>query len=491
MKELKAIVSYCYDCIKNEDILEKDISIKVRSKAVLYPFDNDPFIFSSRVDKVNVSAIEKLVNFHEYTSTRDYEIYYGYPLLFYFNEDREIYVLAPLFVLEVRFTRINDDLFIEKAEHMPSCGLQALNRLGLRSEEIAEIGSKISSLFKSNVVNQTELVKRCIKTILDETSVNFNEPIDPSKLTNNQKLSNAMQGGLYNKSMIYAGDRRVFNLNLLQDLEELKRKDDLDKTSIAYLLKSDGIESIDNKALILPYPANEYQSQAIQSVFHNKLTVITGPPGTGKSQFIMNLLINLFHYGKSVLFVSHTNEAVNVVSDKLNEDFKNFVIRTGRKAYRQELKGKFNDLLIEARKKNDREYDFGRIKEIWKLIEKCRKQLMTLDKLEQKYDEDISIYHHKKNATFGDNDIESTFGELTLKFRRISKLQNKILHIQHSAEKKEKKQPNLYKSRKKQKLLSKLVNKFPIASYVIFYETNKRRKDSNGMKFCGVSYRRI
>ncbi len=60
MKKLKAIVSYCYDCIKNEDILEKDISINVRTKAVLYPFDNDPFIFNSSVDRVNVSLSDKL-----------------------------------------------------------------------------------------------------------------------------------------------------------------------------------------------------------------------------------------------------------------------------------------------------------------------------------------------------------------------------------------------------------------------------------------------
>ena len=45
---LNKIVAYWYDCIRNEDILEKDISIYVRSKAVLYPFDNDPFVFDRR-----------------------------------------------------------------------------------------------------------------------------------------------------------------------------------------------------------------------------------------------------------------------------------------------------------------------------------------------------------------------------------------------------------------------------------------------------------
>jgi len=45
MNLLNTICSYGYECIKNEDVLEKDISINVRSKAILYPFDDDPFIF--------------------------------------------------------------------------------------------------------------------------------------------------------------------------------------------------------------------------------------------------------------------------------------------------------------------------------------------------------------------------------------------------------------------------------------------------------------
>jgi len=66
--------------------------------------------------------------------------------------------------------------------------------------------------------------------------------------------------------------------------------------------------------------------KALQNIFQNKLSVITGPPGTGKSQYISNLLINLFLEGKSVLFVSHTNPAVDVVNEKINEQFRKALI---------------------------------------------------------------------------------------------------------------------------------------------------------------------
>jgi KaiC/GvpD/RAD55 family RecA-like ATPase len=36
----------------------------------------------------------------------------------------------------------------------------------------------------------------------------------------------------------------------------------------------------------------------------NKLTVVTGPPGTGKSQLVLNLIANAIVNDKSVLFAS-------------------------------------------------------------------------------------------------------------------------------------------------------------------------------------------
>jgi len=84
MELLNRIISYWYDCIKYEDILEKDISIYIRSKAVLYPFDHDPFIFEKEENLILISGNEKLTTFSEYIITQGYEPYYGYPVLFYF-----------------------------------------------------------------------------------------------------------------------------------------------------------------------------------------------------------------------------------------------------------------------------------------------------------------------------------------------------------------------------------------------------------------------
>ncbi len=49
------------------------------------------------------------------------------------------------------------------------------------------------------------------------------------------------------------------------------------------------------------------------------ITVISGPPGCGKSQVVVSLLLNAWAEGKSVLFASNTQAAVDVVYDRLKE----------------------------------------------------------------------------------------------------------------------------------------------------------------------------
>ncbi|OQY25462.1 MAG: hypothetical protein B6244_14965, partial [Candidatus Cloacimonetes bacterium 4572_55] len=55
-----------------------------------------------------------------------------------------------------------------------------------------------------------------------------------------------------------------------------------------------------------------------EAVFRGKpVTVISGPPGTGKSQVAVSVLLNAWAQGKKCLFVSNNNKAVNVVNERL------------------------------------------------------------------------------------------------------------------------------------------------------------------------------
>ena len=81
---------------------------------------------------------------------------------------------------------------------------------------------------------------------------------------------------------------------------------------------------------------NPSQSRAVAAAAIEPLTVITGPPGTGKSQLVLNLIANAYLNGESVLFASYNNMAVNVVMQRLQQQIKfQGAVRTGNKSYRE------------------------------------------------------------------------------------------------------------------------------------------------------------
>jgi very-short-patch-repair endonuclease len=74
---------------------------------------------------------------------------------------------------------------------------------------------------------------------------------------------------------------------------------------------------ISDLAPILVCDADSSQHSAIIDVMKGRTLVIEGPPGTGKSQTIANLIANALHAGKRVLFVAEKMAALNVVKERL------------------------------------------------------------------------------------------------------------------------------------------------------------------------------
>lgn len=396
MNILNKICSYWYDCIKNEDILEGDISINARSKAILYPFNEDPFIFQKKDNRIEVKD-EKLKAF-ALTNTEGKEFYYGYPVLYYRDQKYDKGLIAPLLIIKIKFENEGGVVYLSKDEPCPSCGIQALNKIGLRAEEIASINQYVEDLFFNDTnLNAKELSSQILEIIKKETSISIVDDINPSKLSNSIKLTKEMTAGLYNKSIIFSGESTVFNIHLIKDLLELKKRDDLDKTSLSFFSSPIDTENSNEIIPILPFPSNEYQISAIKDIFRHSLSVITGPPGTGKSQFISNLIINLFLQGKSVLFVSHTGEAVDVVNAKINDNFKNLMLRTGKKELRQDLKGRFNELTVELSKKTHKNIGIYYIHSTWKTITEYRNGLLRRDELEQDFQQKYFYQQELKN----------------------------------------------------------------------------------------------
>lgn len=76
---------------------------------------------------------------------------------------------------------------------------------------------------------------------------------------------------------------------------------------------------LDALAAQCPIPADSSQLEAVASAVAGQTFVLEGPPGTGKSQTITNLLTRAIVDGKRVLFVAEKRAALDVVQRRLDD----------------------------------------------------------------------------------------------------------------------------------------------------------------------------
>lgn len=91
--------------------------------------------------------------------------------------------------------------------------------------------------------------------------------------------------------------------------------------------------------VIFPFSSNLSQREALQKGLTHRISVIDGPPGTGKTQTILNLVANIISSpGKTVGIVSFNNAAVENVGDKLaREGFGHIVADLRKSDFRREF----------------------------------------------------------------------------------------------------------------------------------------------------------
>ena len=105
-------------------------------------------------------------------------------------------------------------------------------------------------------------------------------------------------------------------------------------------------KTLENFFPVTPLSLSDAQLNVVKNVENARLVSVFGPPGTGKSQTIVNLAAHLIANGKTVLVASRMDKAVDVVAERLNELGAPFLaLRAGRLNYQRELSMKLQDLL--------------------------------------------------------------------------------------------------------------------------------------------------
>lgn len=71
--------------------------------------------------------------------------------------------------------------------------------------------------------------------------------------------------------------------------------------------------------IIYPFGSNRSQMEAVQMALTHNISLIEGPPGTGKTQTILNIIANLIKNKKTVGVVSGNNSATSNIAEKLQK----------------------------------------------------------------------------------------------------------------------------------------------------------------------------
>lgn len=90
--------------------------------------------------------------------------------------------------------------------------------------------------------------------------------------------------------------------------------------------------------MIFPFGLNESQLLAVERAFSSQISVIEGPPGTGKTQTILNIVANILIQNKTVAILSNNNSAVSNVYEKMDKQQLGYVMaRLGSTENRQQF----------------------------------------------------------------------------------------------------------------------------------------------------------
>jgi very-short-patch-repair endonuclease len=175
--------------------------------------------------------------------------------------------------------------------------------------------------------------------------------VDPRTLAR----SGTLRPGVLNVAMVFQGPSDFATRALSEELLALRDRTDWQQTAAAVLVDQRphsaspvvgeparvgteasfvaGLPPLSVRSLRL----NDSQEQALTAAATERVTVVTGPPGTGKSQLVAGIVANQWLAGGTVLVASTNNTAVDVAVERCDTIDRALLVRTGNREHRDAL----------------------------------------------------------------------------------------------------------------------------------------------------------
>lgn len=280
---------------------------------------------------------------------KNYTKYLGYPVMLdkirSRKNNQEYYTVTPVF-----YYPINDDSKSGesiKIEKQPRLNIDIIKRYsyGDSSSLIYELLDLENQLGLNKLDEDIELDELVLRLKTLKQGWQWKEEMDPRNLSLGTSLSKLEETGIYNKAILIASERTPFTRGLEKELNTLSSLN-VDQYKETALYKwvhgspSSSKKTEDNSLIKIleVLPLNVDQEQALILSLSNDITIITGPPGTGKSQVVSNLLVNAAWLEKPALFASKNNKAVDVVETRVNGlGSRPILLRVGSSSYAEKI----------------------------------------------------------------------------------------------------------------------------------------------------------
>ena len=320
------VIRYYVDCLKETG---KNIcAYRSQQDANFITLDRELYSTGKGFASISTSsATDFIKNIHGGNKV----LYYGYPLLFQwgaFGSDGEgDYRIVPVYICRIELQPEAERCLFHLASNTIRLNPFIINGISWKDRNFVIEKLDAESDQYSGIESRVELLEAVLQ------KWDSREELNPAAIVRRSDLFGITpdESGFYNKCGIFIGGQTPYTAGLIYDLEKLQEisADDLSRTALGTLIQSTSenneTTAADPNQIQVFSPSDEGhllngpQEVAGKNAFAQRISVVTGPPGTGKSQVVTAIITTAIMEGKSVLFASRNNKAIDVVQERFEK----------------------------------------------------------------------------------------------------------------------------------------------------------------------------
>ena len=329
-KTFKSLLKYYLSCMDAEEAMNLQLRKNQENKSYIFAGNAEEALFTQDLPQLEINIADKRQkDFIERKAPNTetlIDLQYGFPV---FVDDKDM--LSPLFFVEVDAAFTNQ----KNLRILPQIKSFSVNRMHFAHygpEETQQICDELEGEFGS-----FEARMKAAKSYIPSLE----------KIPNKQWIEKPI---LFRTNFGGTRSGERYDLTYLLKDKNAHSKE----TALKYLLAASENEvSVSQRhvSILETSSLNAQQEDAVSKGLVEPLSVVTGPPGTGKTQVVTALLASAVYNNETVLFASNNNMPVDGVYERLGQStggIGNWLMRLGNRENRQLCLKNISSLLERA-----------------------------------------------------------------------------------------------------------------------------------------------